>query len=122
MEHVQLRTDALEIRREIEVICRDLWLSFTIDQTVRPPSVEHRLTLVAARVDPERQRVALAAARRAFEVYSETSDALHGRTRGAAFNSNRVADWRRDVERLHTFLTVTSPSSSAFCGDDVEVD
>lgn len=97
--------EALRIRRAIETVSCDLWQSFTADPSVRRPRVDRQLILAAARAEPRHQQPALAAARRVAEVYSETSDVLHGRTRGAAFSSSRVQDWHRDLARLQGFLS-----------------
>ncbi|MFC7449703.1 hypothetical protein [Rhodococcus daqingensis] len=123
MDAIEIRTEALSVRREIETISRDLWSTFITTPKTRHTAVKIRLTLVAARIEPGLQRAAMAAAQRVAEVYSETSDVLHGRTRSVLFTTYRVADWRRDLERLHAFLPGSSiPTATAGDRQDEHLD
>lgn len=113
MDHLEIRTEALAVRREIEHIATHLWSGFTVTPTPRSASIPHRLMLTAARQKPELRHQAARAARRVAEIYVETSDVLHGRTRSAQFTTRRIADWRHDLARLRYHLTEPSQSTTA---------
>jgi len=102
MDLIELKQEAMAIRREIENLSSQLWAR-VIGQEVEDiwvRNIELRLTLLVVRVEETDRLWALRVARKLGHVYKETSNVLHGRISAAHFNENRVAEWKSDLNRF----------------------
>lgn len=102
MELIELKQEAMAIRRAIETISSQLWAPVIGEEVedVWVRNIERRLTLLVARVDNTERLLAFRVARKLGHVYQETSNVLHGRISAAHFNENRVAEWKSDLDRF----------------------
>gem|GEM_PF-4528076 len=107
---IDLKREALSMRRDIEAAASHLW-GPVINKAVSEgwiKNIEVRLTLLVAHVDIEKRRHAFKAARKLGHVYRETSDVLHGRISTAHFNDKRVEEWKSDLTRFRKLFGETT--------------
>lgn len=97
-----IKREALRLRRAIEAISVDIWVTASglLRTQVSTSVVERRLLLLVPRADDQLRLEAFRVARQAARVYSETSDVLHGRTRASRFQSAHLEEWKADYARL----------------------
>ncbi|ALE91176.1 hypothetical protein AOC05_00360 [Arthrobacter alpinus] len=109
MSTFDAKIEALRIRRDIESIALTLWANASgLDRSMLVSKVvDRRLVLLVAQVEDHQRLAAFRAARQAGHVYSETSDVLHGRTRGARFGAVQIGEWDKDLQRLRSFISET---------------
>lgn len=102
----EVKQEALRIRREIEAISTVLWANASGLELSELSSrnIERRLVLLVAQVPEDKRKEAFRAARQAAHVYGETSDVLHGRTRGSRFGSIQVTEWGQDLIRIRSLM------------------
>ena len=104
MKIYDIKLQALSLRRAIEVVSVDVWVTTSglPRHHVSTGVVERRLLLLVPMADDQRRLEAFRVARKAARVYNETSDVLHGRTSASRFQSAQLEEWRTDCSRLES--------------------
>jgi hypothetical protein len=115
----ELKQEALRLRRVIEEISLDIWVATSGLPKSKEMAqvVERRLLMLVAMVDDTRRLEAFRAVRQAAQVYSETSDVLHGRNRASRYQTVHVEEWKVDVLRLETLWAPLRSSVAGTCED-----
>jgi len=115
-----VKQEALRLRRAIEEISVEVWTvaSGLPRDEVTTKVVSRRLILMVTMVDDPLRLEVFRAVRQAARVYSETSDVLHGRTRGSRFRGVQVEEWEADLLRLEALW---APLKQDFSGAAREI-